>query len=69
MGSLANFFHNRSARADKDKNGRGEEAANKLLMREKERREVNVIIPKQAIPDNKKGLDWLDCIGELAATL
>ena len=55
--------------ADKDKNGRGEEAANKLLMREKERREVNVIIPKQAIPTDKKGIDWLDCIGELAATL
>ncbi len=53
--------------ADRDSNGRGEDAANKLMAREQAKREVQIIIPQSPIPEGKKGIDWLDCVNELIA--
>jgi hypothetical protein len=51
--------------ADKDKNGRGEEAAETLKQRECNKMEVNIFVPKGA-PDMASGsFDWLDCKKEL----
>ena len=52
--------------ADKDKSGRGEEAAETLKQREKDNMKVNIFVPSGA-PDNRlDSLDWLDCKRELA---
>lgn len=46
--------------ADKDKNGAGENAASALYERERYERKVVIRLPDMPIPDNKKGVDWLD---------
>lgn len=51
--------------SDKDRNGRGQEAASKLMAREYDKREVHIITPETPIPEGKKGVDWLDCINEI----
>lgn len=50
---------------DKDRNKRGLIAANKLKERVNNELVVNILIPAQAIPEDEKGLDWLDCQREL----
>lgn len=46
--------------ADKDRNGRGQAAAESLYQREQNKREVKILLPDMAIPDGNKGVDWLD---------
>ncbi len=46
--------------ADKDRNGRGEDAANKLRNRMKNRMDVEIRLPPSPIPSDAKGIDWLD---------
>ena len=46
--------------ADKDRNGRGQAAAESLYQREQNKRETTVLLPDMAIPDSNKGVDWLD---------
>ena len=48
--------------ADKDKSGRGQSAAESLYQRERHNREVEILLPDMAIPENKKGIDWLDVL-------
>lgn len=53
--------------ADKDRQGRGEEAALKLKSRVIDRMDVEILIPPSPIGEKSKGVDWLDDISELAA--
>jgi len=46
--------------ADKDRSGEGERAANELFERERYIRAVEVRLPPLEIPENSKGIDWLD---------
>ncbi len=49
--------------ADKDRSLRGHDAANRLADRlEKQGIRVEICMPVQAIPDNDKGIDWLDVL-------
>lgn len=52
--------------ADKDRQGRGEEAAKKLKNRLKQL-SVEVFLPPSPIPESRKGIDWLDDQAELVA--
>lgn len=52
--------------ADKDRQGRGEEAAKKLKNRLKQL-SVEVFLPPSPIPESLKGIDWLDDQAELVA--
>lgn len=51
--------------ADKDRNGRGEDAARRLMECESGKRDVKIILPPHPIPEGKKGIDWLDCASSL----
>lgn len=51
--------------ADKDRQGRGEEAANRLKERLIHRMKVEILIPPSPIADAAKGMDWLDDMGEI----
>lgn len=54
--------------ADRDVSNRGIEAANALAERlEKLGLKVEVYLPPCAIPDGKKGVDWLDVLNQLGA--
>ena len=53
--------------ADKDKQGRGEEAALKLKTRVMDRMDVEILIPPSPIAEGATGVDWLDDINRLAA--
>lgn len=53
--------------ADKDRQGRGEEAALKLKSRVIDRMDVEILLPPSTIGEKSKGVDWLDDISELAA--
>ena len=50
--------------SDKDANRAGLNAA--MALREKQRhlREVEILLPDMAIPDEKKGVDWLDALNQ-----
>jgi hypothetical protein len=53
--------------ADKDRQGRGEEAANKLKARLSKQLSVEILLPPSPIAQGDKGIDWLDDQTELAA--
>lgn len=53
--------------ADKDRQGRGEEAALKLKSRVIDRMDVEILIPPSPIGEMSTGIDWLDDMSELAA--
>lgn len=50
--------------SDKDANRAGLNAA--MALREKQRhlRKVEILMPDMAIPDEKKGVDWLDALNQ-----
>lgn len=52
---------------DKDRQGRGEEAALKLKSRVIDRMDVEILIPPSPIGERSTGIDWLDDMNELAA--
>lgn len=48
--------------ADKDRNHAGEQAAYALFERERHVRECEILLPDMPIPDQYKGIDWLDVL-------
>jgi len=55
--------------ADKDRNDDGYRAALALAEREHVERDVKIILPPSDIPDDAKGVDWLDDIAHLRSAL
>ncbi|WP_298613283.1 toprim domain-containing protein [uncultured Thiothrix sp.] len=53
--------------ADKDRQGRGEEAAHRLSKRLIGKIRVEILLPPSPIAEGSKGVDWLDDQAELAA--
>ena len=53
--------------ADKDRQGRGEDAALKLKSRVIDRMNVEILIPPSPIGERSTGIDWLDDMNELVA--
>lgn len=53
--------------ADKDRQGRGEEAAHRLRARLHQQLSVEILLPPSPIGQGCKGVDWLDDQGELVA--
>lgn len=51
--------------ADKDSNGKGEEAAAKLAGRIQNDHDFEILVPPVDIPEGRKSVDWLDCQNEL----
>ena len=51
--------------ADKDINGRGLDAAEKLKARMSERMNVEILLPSSPIAKGAKSMDWLDVIHRL----
>jgi phage/plasmid primase-like uncharacterized protein len=55
--------------ADKDVNNAGLNAAEALREKQRHLREVEILMPDMAIPDGKKGIDWLDSLNKDASVL
>jgi hypothetical protein len=55
--------------ADKDVNDAGLNAAEALREKQRHLREVEILMPDMAIPDGKKGIDWLDSLNQDANVL
>lgn len=53
--------------ADKDRQGRGEEAAHKLKSRFIDKIDIEILLPPSPIAEGARGVDWLDDFNELAA--
>lgn len=53
--------------ADKDKQGRGEEAAHRLKTRFIDKIAVEILLPPSPIAEGATGVDWLDDMNELVA--
>ena len=53
--------------ADKDRQGRGEEAAHRLKTRFIDKIAVEILIPPSPIAEGARGVDWLDDMNELVA--
>ena len=53
--------------ADKDRSGRGEDAAHRLKSRYSDKLSVEILLPPSPIKEAVSGIDWLDDLNELAA--